>query len=158
MASILSRPQCVKHQTSSHLNKWTFVTFYFHNLFCFYKVRSVPLLVQTSHIVPGTRPETRPTWDENVGEIVWIHTALTHLNNCTGVKVLITKFHDNSVQSKLFRTQWFLEEEKPPLSQVMAWCHYLNQCWLVISKVQWQSQEGYFTQLSITKTAWKLLI
>ena len=33
------------------------------------------------------------------------------------------------------------------LAQVMAWCltapsHYLNQCWLIISKVLWHSSEG----------------
>ena len=36
------------------------------------------------------------------------------------------------------------------LAQVMACCltapsHYLNQCWLIISKVQWHSSEGNFT-------------
>ena len=36
------------------------------------------------------------------------------------------------------------------LVQVMACClmapsHYLNQCWLIISKVQWHSFEGNFT-------------
>ena len=33
------------------------------------------------------------------------------------------------------------------LAQVMAWCltapnHYLNQCWLIISRVLWPSSEG----------------
>ena len=37
------------------------------------------------------------------------------------------------------------------LVQVMAWCcqaasHYLNQCWLVISKVLWGSREDNFTR------------
>ena len=36
------------------------------------------------------------------------------------------------------------------LAQVMACCltapsHYLNQCWLIISKVQWHLSEGNFT-------------
>ena len=36
------------------------------------------------------------------------------------------------------------------LAEVMAWCHqatshYLNQCWLIISKVLWHSPEGNFT-------------
>ena len=35
------------------------------------------------------------------------------------------------------------------LVQVMAWCrqapsHYLNQCWLILSKVQWHSSDGNF--------------
>ena len=37
------------------------------------------------------------------------------------------------------------------LAQVMACClmvpsHYLNQCWLIISKVQWHSSEGSLTK------------
>ena len=53
------------------------------------------------------------------------------------------------------------------LAQVMACCltapsHYLNQCWLIISKVQWHSYEGSFTRDIFThwplKSAWKLLI
>ena len=37
------------------------------------------------------------------------------------------------------------------LAQVMACCvttpsHYLNQCWLIFSKVQWCSAEGNFTR------------
>ena len=35
--------------------------------------------------------------------------------------------------------------------QVMAWClmapnHYLNQCWLIISKAEWHSSKGKFTR------------
>ena len=45
------------------------------------------------------------------------------------------------------------------LVQVMACCltapsHYLNQCWLIISEVQWHSYQGNFTRIpqpSITK-------
>ena len=52
------------------------------------------------------------------------------------------------------------------LAQVMACCltassHYLNQCWLMISKVLWQPPEGYFKGYSIQKLialVWKLLI
>ena len=37
------------------------------------------------------------------------------------------------------------------LAQIMACClmapsHYLNQCWLIISKVQWHSSGGNFTK------------
>ena len=40
-----------------------------------------------------------------------------------------------------------------PLAQVMAWCltaptHYLNQCWLIIRKVEWHSL--------ITEIIWKI--
>ena len=50
------------------------------------------------------------------------------------------------------------------LAQVMAWCltvpsHYLKQCWLIISKVQWHPSESkrYPSHQSL-KLAWKLLI
>ena len=52
------------------------------------------------------------------------------------------------------------------LAQVMAcWLmapsHYLNQCWLIISKGQWHSSEGNFTRYTLNhqslKLAWKFL-
>ena len=41
------------------------------------------------------------------------------------------------------------------LAQVMACClaapsHYLNQCWLIVSKVHWHSNEGNLTQDTLT--------
>ena len=52
------------------------------------------------------------------------------------------------------------------LVQVMACCltapsHYLNQCWLIISKVRWHSSKGKFIrqeipQPSITEIIWKI--
>ena len=53
------------------------------------------------------------------------------------------------------------------LAQVMAHCltapsHYLNQCWLIISKAQYHSSEGNSTKdtsaIKHKKIAWKLLI
>ena len=53
------------------------------------------------------------------------------------------------------------------LAQVMACCltapsHYLNQCWLIINKGQWHSDDGNFTMdtsvTNLLKLAWKLLI
>ena len=47
------------------------------------------------------------------------------------------------------------------LVQVMACCltapsHYLNQCWLIISKVQWHSSEVVSPQPSVTKVSLKI--
>ena len=51
------------------------------------------------------------------------------------------------------------------LTQAMAWCltapsHYLKQCWLLISKVQWHSSEGNLTKRYLRhqcpKWTWKL--
>ena len=46
------------------------------------------------------------------------------------------------------------------LAQIMACCltvpsHYLNQCWLIINEVQWQSPAGNFTRDTSLKLAWK---
>ena len=45
------------------------------------------------------------------------------------------------------------------LAQVMAYCltapsHYLNQCWLVVSEVRWQSFEGNLTQDTSVTNYW----
>ena len=45
---------------------------------------------------------------------------------------------------------WWQRSEST-LARVMACCltqqsHYLNQCWLIVSKVQWHSSEGNFTK------------
>ena len=48
------------------------------------------------------------------------------------------------------------------LAQVMACCltapsHYLNQCWLIISKVQWHSSKGNFTRETFIINLWNQL-
>ena len=45
------------------------------------------------------------------------------------------------------------------LALVMACClkapsHYLNQCWLIVSKVQWHSSEGNFTKDTSATNHW----
>ena len=48
------------------------------------------------------------------------------------------------------------------LAQVMAYCltapsHYLNQCWLIFSKVQWHSVEDNLTRDSLPFNPWNKL-
>ena len=48
------------------------------------------------------------------------------------------------------------------LAQVMACCltaasHYLNQCWLIISKVHWHSSEGNFAKDTSVTNHWNQL-
>ena len=48
------------------------------------------------------------------------------------------------------------------LTQIMACClvapsHYLNQCWLIITKFQWHSSEGNFTIDILVSSHWTLL-
>ena len=49
-----------------------------------------------------------------------------------------------------------------PLAQVMACCltapsHYLNQCWLFISKVKWRSSKDNFTRDTSAINLWNYL-
>ena len=53
-------------------------------------------------------------------------------------------------------------EVGPIWSQVMACCltapsHYLNQCWLIISEIQWQSPKNNFTRDASAITYWNQL-
>ena len=48
------------------------------------------------------------------------------------------------------------------LVQIMACCltapsHYLNQCWLIISKVEWHSSKGKFTRDTSAINHWNYL-
>ena len=48
------------------------------------------------------------------------------------------------------------------LAQVMACCltapsHYLNQCWLIISKAEWHSSKGKFTRDNSAINHWNYL-
>ena len=54
------------------------------------------------------------------------------------------------------------ERSGSPLAQVMACCltapsHYLNQCWLIISKVEWYSSKGKFTRDTLAINYWNYL-
>ena len=49
-----------------------------------------------------------------------------------------------------------------PLAQIMAWCltapsHYLNQCWLIISKAEWHSSKGKFTRYTSAINHWNCM-
>ena len=76
------------------------------------------------------------------------------LNNGTNIP------SDNSASTcfaiQLINSLWphdavYQHESRSILAQVMACClmapsHYLNQCWLIISTIHWQSSEGHFTR------------
>ena len=70
-----------------------------------------------------------------------------------------TIFHLNSLWPS--DTIW-QQRSGSTLAQVMACCltapsHYLNQCWLIISKVQWHSSECSFTKDTSTISHWNYL-
>ena len=62
----------------------------------------------------------------------------------------IKKTHNRFNSLRPSDTKWW-HRFGSTLAQVLAWCltapsHYLNQCWLIISNVQWHSSEGNFTR------------
>ena len=89
------------------------------------------------------------------------------LPHLSGAYVLTALFHADIVSAYLLSPGWnyqngtWFNSLRPrdaiwrhrsgsTLSQVMACClmapsHYLNQCWLIFSKVQWHASEGSFT-------------
>ena len=56
----------------------------------------------------------------------------------------------------------YVDRSRSTLAQVMACClkspgHYLNQCWIIISKVQWHSSVGSFTSETSAINQWNYL-
>ena len=66
-------------------------------------------------------------------------------------KYVILKQHWSQFNSLWPSDSIWQQRSGSTLAQVMAWCltapsHYLNQCWLIISEVQWQLYEGNFAR------------
>ena len=93
-------------------------------------------------------------------KILWkfnLKTKLIFQENAFKIKKVTCKmpailFFPQCVNS-LWRTSDVIFRHKcgSTLAQIMACCqetpsHYLNQCWLIISEVQWQLPEGNFTR------------
>ena len=63
----------------------------------------------------------------------------------------LLKWHRSCVHSLRLSDAMWRQRTRSTLAQVMACClnapsHYLNQCWLIIPKVQWLSSEGNLTR------------
>ena len=76
------------------------------------------------------------------------------LSLCLSLKVLRTLGNCvNSLWPSACSDAIRRQETESTLAQVMACCltapsHYLNQCWLIISKVLWQSSKGIMVRRS----------
>ena len=76
---------------------------------------------------------------------------------------LVTKISSNENINSLWPSDTIWHHKSgSTLAQVMACClrapsHYLNQCWLIISKVQWHSSECNFTRDASAISHWNLL-
>ena len=74
-----------------------------------------------------------------------------HRNICWIQSILLVIVHQPVLNSLWPSDAIWWHRSGSTLAQVMACCltapsHYLNQCWLIISKVQWQSPEGNLTR------------
>ena len=79
--------------------------------------------------------------------LLW-YTGVQHLKDifCQALSAIWTHSPLNSLGPS--DTIW-RQISGSTLAQVMAYClmapsHYLNQCWLILSKVQWHSYDGNF--------------
>ena len=85
----------------------------------------------------------------------WLNSCQLHVIR-TQENIQLRNFNQSSTSFSVFNSLWPIDavwhyRSGSTLAQVMVCCltapsHYLNQCWLVISKVQWQSSEGDSTR------------
>ena len=113
-------------------------------------------------VPPGNKPLTEPMSTK----MSWHHmTSLGHnelKGNMSHDKNLKNKQNTVMRKSGSAENSWSFNSLRPSdaiwwhrsgstLAQVMACCltapsHYLNKCWLIITKVEWHSPEGNFTE------------
>ena len=84
------------------------------------------------------------------------HFSIWRVNrqNGLGIKFTIQAVNSSGPSDNIWQ-HW----SRPTMAQVLA-CHYLNQCWLIISNVQRHSSQGDFTkepQPSITKISLEII-
>ena len=87
------------------------------------------------------RHSIRCHWGHGIWCLMWAHSLIYK------EQVLLPSLTNSLWPSD---TIW-RQRSGSTLAQVMACCltapsHYLNQCWLIISEVQWQSYKGNFTR------------
>ena len=75
------------------------------------------------------------------------------------LKVLVL---DSSTAESTWPQPWWRQRSGSKLAQAMACClpapsHYMNQCWLIISKVQWHSSKDKFTRDNSAINHWNYL-
>ena len=91
----------------------------------------------------------------------WGNDIMTSLSPCQwkNPRELESMHHINSLW--LSDAIWRQRSEST-LAPVMAWCltapsHYLNQCWLIITKVEWHSSMDIFTRDNSAINHWNHL-
>ena len=98
-------------------------------------------------------------WDLNQNIIMSIQENISENVVCEMSAILFRPLCVNSLgpSDAIWR-----QRSGSTLAQVMACCltaqsHYLNQCWLIISKVEWHSSKGKFTRGTSAINHWNYL-
>ena len=123
------------------------------------EINSIPALVQ---IMAWRRPGDK-TLSEPMMIILLMHISFTQ-PQWVKVWILVTAIQ---IQKHCFNSLgpsdaiWW-QRSGSTLAQVMACCltatsHYLNQCWLIISKIEWHSSKGKFTRDISAISHWNYL-
>ena len=108
--------------------------------------------------------------DVRIFKLIWIYNAESHEKLISW----LVRWNINQITCKkqvpqhLLNSLWpsgtiWWHKSGSTLAQVIACCltapsHYLNQCWLIIGKVQWHSSECNFTRDTSAISHWKLFI
>ena len=75
-----------------------------------------------------------------------VHSGICEIGLLLNYKSKLTDINSLGPSDTIWR-----QRSGSTLARLMACCltapnHYLNQCWLIISKVEWHSSEGKFTR------------
>ena len=108
----------------------------------------------------------RHNWGLAKGEIVKFYDGVGLPTDRLGDRILLNPMYQcrGHISLAQFNSLWpsdakWRQKSGSTLAQVMSCCltapsHYLNQCWLIISKVQWHSSEGNFTRDTSAISHW----
>ena len=112
-----------------------------------------PILKKGPHF-PKTVGSQDPTFEIHMTNPVKQQDVIT--DPCHTFRAGLTKHFLAVITPRYFNSLWpsdaiWRSRSVSTLAQVMACCltapsHYLNQCWLIISEVQWHSYQGNFTR------------
>ena len=130
-----------------------FRTLMVHRIDDFMLVKRVPFTRVHSEISCSCKPQWLWNRDKRTVEIMEIKI----INSLAPRKFKHKHYYHNRVVHmilfNLLRTSDAIWQHRSGsiLVQVMTWCHqapshYLSQCWLIISEVQWYWPEGNFTR------------
>ena len=111
----------------------------------------------------GTHPQNLHSHGTAMQQTKWLMTTLSPPTKSCWFRWTWSSDQNNTLVNSLGPSDaiWW-QRSGSPLAQVMACSlmapsHYLNQCWLIISKVEWHSSKGKFTRDTSAINHWNYL-